>query len=74
MVHGVRLGLRLGGLRLCDGLGVRRGGLFVLGGTALFGVLYQNVSAVAAFATGGGLALLAAIAVAAQKPVAASTV
>ena len=35
-------------------------GIFVLGGTALFGALYQNVSPVAAFTTGGALALIAA--------------
>ena len=42
-------------------------GMFVLAGTAIFGLLYQNVSAVAAFATGGALALAAALAVAVQK-------
>ena len=49
-------------------------GLFVLGGTAIFGALYQNVSPIAAFATGGGLALAAAAAVAIQKPPAPSAV
>jgi MFS family permease len=39
-------------------------GLFVLAGTALFGALYQRASPVAAFATGGALAVAAAIAVA----------
>lgn len=43
-------------------------GMFVLGGTAIFGLLYQNVSPVAAFTTGGALALAAAAAVAVQKP------
>lgn len=41
-------------------------GMFVLGGTALFGLLYQNVSPIAAFTTGGTLALVAAAAVAVQ--------
>ena len=40
-------------------------GMFVLGGTALFGALYQYVSPIAAFTTGGALALAAAAAVAA---------
>ena len=35
-------------------------GVFVLAGTALFGALYQTVSPVAAFTTGGTLALIAA--------------
>lgn len=48
-------------------------GMFVLGGTALFGALYQNVSPIAAFTTGGALALAAAVAVAAQQPIAAQT-
>ncbi len=43
-------------------------GMFVLAGTAIFGLLYQNVSAVAAFTTGGALALAAALAIAVQKP------
>ncbi len=38
-------------------------GLFVLAGTALFGLLYQKVSPTAAFFTGGALAVLAALAV-----------
>ena len=38
-------------------------GMFVLAGTALFGALYQSVSPRAAFFTGGGLALLAALSV-----------
>lgn len=38
-------------------------GAFVLGGTAIFGALYQNVSPMAAFMTGGTFALAAAIAV-----------
>ena len=38
-------------------------GLCVLAGTVLFGELYQNVSAQAAFWTGAGLAMLAAMAV-----------
>jgi MFS family permease len=38
-------------------------GLCVLAGTALFGWLYQTVSPFAAFATGAGLALVAAVAV-----------
>ena len=42
-------------------------GLFVLAGTAIFGVLYQNVSPRAAFFTGAGIALLAALAVIASK-------
>lgn len=49
-------------------------GLFVLGGTAIFGALYQNVSPFAAFATGGILALAAAAAVAVQKPPATNAV
>ena len=42
-------------------------GLFVLAGTALFGSLYQSVSPRAAFFTGAGIALAAAIAVIASK-------
>jgi len=38
-------------------------GLFVLAGTAIFGALYQNVSHLAAFLTGAGFALVAALAV-----------
>lgn len=38
-------------------------GVFVLAGTALFGVLYQNVSPRAAFHTGAALAVAAAVAV-----------
>jgi MFS family permease len=38
-------------------------GVCVLAGTALFGALYQSVSPLAAFFTGGGLALLAALSV-----------
>jgi MFS family permease len=41
-------------------------GIFGLGGTALFGELYEHVSPGAAFNTGAGLALAAAAAVAAQ--------
>lgn len=42
-------------------------GIFVLGGTALFGVIFQNVSPTAAFRTGGTLALAAALLVAVQR-------
>ena len=49
-------------------------GAGVLGGTALFGALYEKVSPVAAFATGGALALAAALAVSMQKPAAAPAV
>ena len=42
-------------------------GLFVLAGTALFGALYQSVSPRAAFFTGAGIALAAAVAVIASK-------
>ncbi len=42
-------------------------GLFVLGGTALFGAIYQNVSPRAAFFTGAGFAVIAAISVIAGK-------
>jgi MFS family permease len=42
-------------------------GLFVLAGTAIFGVLYQAVSPRAAFFTGAGIALLSALAVIASK-------
>ena len=42
-------------------------GLFVLGGTAIFGALYQSVSPKAAFFTGAGLAIAAALAVIASK-------
>jgi MFS family permease len=42
-------------------------GLFVLAGTAIFGALFQNVSPRAAFFTGGGIALLAALSVIAGK-------
>ena len=42
-------------------------GLFVLAGTAIFGVLYQSVSPRAAFFTGAGIALAAALAVIAGK-------
>lgn len=42
-------------------------GLCVLVGTAIFGVIYQQVSPAAAFFTGAGLALCAVIAVAAIK-------
>jgi MFS family permease len=38
-------------------------GLFVLGGTAIFGALYQSVSHLAAFFTGAAFALLASVAV-----------
>jgi MFS family permease len=41
-------------------------GLCVLGGTALFGVIYEHVSHRAAFFAGGGLALAAALLVAVQ--------
>src|ERR1043165_8519815 len=43
-------------------------GLFVLAGTALFGVLYEHVSARAAFFTGAGLAIAAAIVVVVSAP------
>ena len=39
-------------------------GMGVLAGSALFGLLYQNVSAFAAFLTGGALAVMAALALA----------
>ncbi|HLJ73098.1 MAG TPA: MFS transporter, partial [Thermoanaerobaculia bacterium] len=42
-------------------------GLFALGGTAIFGALYQSVSHLAAFFTGAAFALVAAIAVIASK-------
>jgi len=42
-------------------------GLFVLAGTAIFGVLYQSVSPPAAFFTGAGIAVLSAIWVIASK-------
>ena len=42
-------------------------GLFVLAGTAIFGTLYQSVSPKAAFFTGAGLAIAAAVAVTASK-------
>ena len=42
-------------------------GIFVLGGTALFGEIYQNVSPTAAFRTGGILALAAALLVSVQR-------
>jgi len=42
-------------------------GLFVLAGTALFGVLYQDVSPRAAFMTGAALAVMAALSVIAGK-------
>jgi MFS family permease len=42
-------------------------GLFVLGGTAVFGALYQNVSPRAAFFTGAALSVLAALSVVAGK-------
>jgi len=42
-------------------------GLFVLAGTALFGVLYQDVSPRVAFMTGAALALMAALSVIAGK-------
>jgi MFS family permease len=42
-------------------------GMFVLGGTAIFGELYEHVSPVAAFSAGAGLALAAAAVVAGQK-------
>src|SRR5713226_7242402 len=42
-------------------------GMFVLAGTALFGVLYQDVSPRAAFFTGAALAVLAALSVIAGK-------
>jgi MFS family permease len=42
-------------------------GMFVLAGTALFGVLYQRVSPQAAFTTGAALALAAAMVIAAQR-------
>ena len=38
-------------------------GVFVLGGTAIFGELYEHVSHEAAFFTGAALAIAAAIAV-----------
>jgi MFS family permease len=38
-------------------------GLCVLGGTVLFGAIYQNVSPAAAFRTGAALAIMAAVAV-----------
>ena len=42
-------------------------GLGVLAGTALFGLIYQQVSPTAAFFTGAGLAVLAAVAVLGSK-------
>jgi predicted MFS family arabinose efflux permease len=42
-------------------------GVFLLGGTALFGEIYQNVSPTAAFRVGGALALAAALLVAVQR-------
>ncbi len=42
-------------------------GMFVLAGTALFGVLYQDVSPRAAFFTGAALAVMAALSVIAGK-------
>ena len=42
-------------------------GLFVLAGTAIFGVLYQRVSPRAAFFTGAAIAIAAALAVIASK-------
>jgi len=42
-------------------------GIFVLGGTALFGGIYQNISPTAAFRTGASLAAAAALLVAVQR-------
>jgi MFS family permease len=42
-------------------------GLFVLGGTAIFGALYQNVSPRAAFFTGATLSIIAALSVIASR-------
>ena len=42
-------------------------GLFVLAGTAIFGVLYQSISPRAAFFTGAGIAVFAAVWVIASK-------